>query len=82
MAEAQPAVAFQFIVTPEGWNLKVDNHALTAVFMSGLRSWQKSLTWLQRRFITGDYLKERLCFYFSDERCFKKMVTSYQHSRS
>ena len=55
MAEAQPAVAFQFIVTPEGLHFKIDNDALTAVFLSGLRSWQKSLIWLHRRIVTGVY---------------------------
>jgi carnitine O-palmitoyltransferase 1 len=54
-ALSHQAVAFQFIVSPEGINFHVDNHALEAVFMSGVRSWRNWLIWLKNRIMSGVY---------------------------
>ena len=43
MAEAHAAVAFSFTVTPEGYDVNVNQEAIRAVWESGVLSWKKRL---------------------------------------
>ncbi|KAK3520087.1 hypothetical protein QTP70_013046 [Hemibagrus guttatus] len=44
MAEAHQAVAFQFTITPEGFDLQLSRQALNQIYISGLRSWKKRIS--------------------------------------
>nr|XP_056719890.1 carnitine O-palmitoyltransferase 1, brain isoform [Euleptes europaea] len=55
MAEAHQAVAFQFTISPEGFDLQLSHEALKQVYLSGLRSWKKKINKLRNSFVTGVY---------------------------
>ncbi|KYO40917.1 carnitine O-palmitoyltransferase 1, muscle isoform-like [Alligator mississippiensis] len=55
MAEAHQAVAFQFTVTPEGFDLRLSREALKHIYLSGIAAWKKRLTRLKNTFLTGVY---------------------------
>lgn len=53
MAEAHQAVAFQFTVTPEGFDLRLSREALKHIYLSGIAAWKKRLTRLKVRLGVG-----------------------------
>ncbi|XP_062840876.1 carnitine O-palmitoyltransferase 1, liver isoform isoform X2 [Trichomycterus rosablanca] len=55
MAEAHQAVAFQFTITPEGFDLHLSQQALNQIYISGLRSWKKRISRMKNGFLKGVY---------------------------
>ncbi|XP_053095094.1 carnitine O-palmitoyltransferase 1, liver isoform isoform X3 [Pangasianodon hypophthalmus] len=55
MAEAHQAVAFQFTITPEGFDLQLSRQALNQIYISGLRSWKKRVSRVKNGVLTGMY---------------------------
>ncbi|XP_061555710.1 carnitine O-palmitoyltransferase 1, liver isoform isoform X1 [Phycodurus eques] len=55
MAEAHQAVAFQFTITPEGFDLQLSYQALNQIYLSGVRSWKKRVSRIRNRVIKGMY---------------------------
>ncbi|KAF7697672.1 hypothetical protein HF521_004182 [Silurus meridionalis] len=55
MAEAHQAVAFQFTITPEGFDLQLSRQALNQIYISGLRSWKKRISRLKNGVLKGVY---------------------------
>lgn len=47
MAEAHQAVAFQFTVTRDGFDVQLSHQALTEIYLSGVRSWKKRIVRLK-----------------------------------
>nr|CAD7194400.1 unnamed protein product [Timema douglasi] len=55
MAEAHSAVAFQFSITHEGWDVNFDREVLHLVWQSGIRSWKKRLARFKNSIKNGVY---------------------------
>ncbi|CAB0029295.1 unnamed protein product [Trichogramma brassicae] len=55
MAEAHAAVAFQFSITHEGWDVNFDREVLNLVWQSGIRSWKKRYFRFINNIKTGVY---------------------------
>ncbi|KAF5886142.1 carnitine O-palmitoyltransferase 1, liver isoform-like, partial [Clarias magur] len=55
MAEAHQAVAFQFTITPEGFDLQLSRQALSQIYNSGLRSWKKRISRVKNGVLKGVY---------------------------
>ncbi|XP_058271768.1 carnitine O-palmitoyltransferase 1, liver isoform-like [Hemibagrus wyckioides] len=55
MAEAHQAVAFQFTITPEGFDLQLSHQALNQIYISGLRSWKKRINRVKNGVLKGVY---------------------------
>ncbi|XP_074832845.1 carnitine O-palmitoyltransferase 1, muscle isoform isoform X2 [Carettochelys insculpta] len=55
MAEAHQAVAFQFTVTPEGFDLRLSREALKQIYLSGVASWKKRFVRIKNSILTGVY---------------------------
>ncbi|XP_060748010.1 carnitine O-palmitoyltransferase 1, liver isoform [Tachysurus vachellii] len=55
MAEAHQAVAFQFTITPEGFDLQLSRQALNQIYTSGLRSWKKRISRVKNLVLKGVY---------------------------
>ncbi|NXE56247.1 CPT1B palmitoyltransferase, partial [Casuarius casuarius] len=55
MAEAHQAVAFQFTVTPEGFDFHLSREALKQLYLAGVYSWKKRLVCAKNSFLSGVY---------------------------
>ncbi|KAM8820196.1 carnitine O-palmitoyltransferase 1, muscle isoform [Eudromia elegans] len=55
MAEAHQAVAFQFTVTPEGFDFRLSREALRQLYLSGVYAWKKRLVCAKNSFLSGVY---------------------------
>ncbi|XP_066499205.1 carnitine O-palmitoyltransferase 1, liver isoform isoform X2 [Hoplias malabaricus] len=55
MAEAHQAVAFQFTITPEGFDLQLSRQALGQIYRSGLRCWKKRISRMKNGVLKGVY---------------------------
>ncbi|XP_078534067.1 carnitine O-palmitoyltransferase 1, muscle isoform isoform X1 [Lissotriton helveticus] len=55
MAEAHQAVAFQFTVTPDGFDFQLSREALKFFFLTEVRSWRKRLIRIKNSILTGVY---------------------------
>ncbi|KAL8560156.1 hypothetical protein ACOMHN_021651 [Nucella lapillus] len=64
MAEAHAAVAFSFIVTPDGVDVRLNHEALHAVWDSGVVSWKKRLGKLKNNIHNGVFPASPLSLLF------------------
>ncbi|XP_069485554.1 carnitine O-palmitoyltransferase 1, muscle isoform [Ambystoma mexicanum] len=55
MAEAHQAVAFQFTVTPDGFDFQLSREALKHIYLTEARSWRKRLIRIKNSILTGVY---------------------------
>ncbi|XP_075772834.1 LOW QUALITY PROTEIN: carnitine O-palmitoyltransferase 1, muscle isoform [Pelodiscus sinensis] len=55
MAEAHQAVAFQFTVTDEGFDVRLSGEALRHIYLAGLASWKKRFVRIRNSILTGVY---------------------------
>ncbi|XP_068787226.1 carnitine O-palmitoyltransferase 1, muscle isoform isoform X2 [Struthio camelus] len=55
MAEAHQAVAFQFTVTPEGFDFHLSREAFKQLYLAGVYSWKKRLVCAKNSFLSGVY---------------------------
>uniref|UniRef100_A0A8D2CLJ4 Carnitine O-palmitoyltransferase 1, liver isoform n=1 Tax=Sciurus vulgaris TaxID=55149 RepID=A0A8D2CLJ4_SCIVU len=55
MAEAHQAVAFQFTVTPDGFDFRLSREALKHIYLSGINSWKKRLIRIKNGILRGVY---------------------------
>ncbi|XP_064355550.1 carnitine O-palmitoyltransferase 1, muscle isoform isoform X2 [Dromaius novaehollandiae] len=55
MAEAHQAVAFQFTVTPDGFDFHLSREALKQLYLAGVYSWKKRLVCAKNSFLSGVY---------------------------
>lgn len=70
MAEAHQAVAFSFYITHEGWDINYDREVFYLIWVSGVRSWKKSIA----RFRVSVY---RYCSI--DSTIFIRYFLQFQH---